>query len=317
MSTEETPTDLTIRHTYADGTVLDGDPRPHHQILKDVRWRYSRNVGTGGGWYVRGSRDKILDPYTVRDLHTLADRLRTVGFTVDVEVDNTPRAAADVEADKVDRADARRTALTAKAARLDTEAAGIYDAARTMGDAIPFGQPLLVDHYSYKRDRNYRARMVAKYDKAFSMMADARETARRAAWVGDPRNESIGTVMRRIDTLAAELRDLERKVDADWFAGQSEEWRDYILLKLTEVTGKLDHWEQVLVDREAAGEKVFRQADLKPGDQVRSSWGWGIVIKPNKKTVKVQWRVDGFAYNTEYSKIIDHRPAVEVTADAS
>lgn len=49
--------DLTITHTHADGTLLEGDPRPHHAALKTlgVGWRWSRNLGC---WYIRGSRDR-------------------------------------------------------------------------------------------------------------------------------------------------------------------------------------------------------------------------------------------------------------------
>jgi hypothetical protein len=144
MSTDEAPTDLTIRHTYADGTMLEGDCRPHHGIIKAAGWRWAPSLGQ---WIVRASRDSILPPTKVTALHRLADELRAVGFTVAVEINNTPRAAADVETDRAERADARRTALTVKAARLDTEAAATYKAARTMGDAIPFGQPLLTCEY--------------------------------------------------------------------------------------------------------------------------------------------------------------------------
>ena len=42
-----------------------------------------------------------------------------------------------------------------------------------MMDAIPTGQPLLVDHHSYKTDRNYR-------DRAWNKMGKAVETDKKA-----------------------------------------------------------------------------------------------------------------------------------------
>lgn len=45
-------------------------------------------------------------------------------------------------------------------------AASSHQAARKMGEAIPFGQPILIGHHSEKRDRNYRARIQSKYEKA-------------------------------------------------------------------------------------------------------------------------------------------------------
>ena len=41
-----------------------------------------------------------------------------------------------------------------------------------MMDAIPTGQPLLVDHHSYKTDRNYR-------DRAWNKMGKAVETDKK------------------------------------------------------------------------------------------------------------------------------------------
>jgi len=54
-----------------------------------------------------------------------------------------------------------------RAAKAGQQSDQLYTEARKMGEAIPLGQPMLVDHYSYKSDRNYRERMGNKYTKAF------------------------------------------------------------------------------------------------------------------------------------------------------
>ena len=44
-----------------------------------------------------------------------------------------------------------------------------------MAEAIPFGQPMMPDHHTYGRDRNYRNRMSRTYDRAFEGMDEAEE----------------------------------------------------------------------------------------------------------------------------------------------
>ena len=41
-----------------------------------------------------------------------------------------------------------------------------FKTSRKMGDAIPFGQPILVGHHSEKGDRNYRAKIQKKFENA-------------------------------------------------------------------------------------------------------------------------------------------------------
>jgi len=50
--------------------------------------------------------------------------------------------------------------------------------ARKMADVIPMGQPILVGHYSEKRDRNYRDRIWSKFEKA----GELEEKAKYYAW---------------------------------------------------------------------------------------------------------------------------------------
>ena len=78
----------------------------------------------------------------------------------------------------------RKERLEDRAAKLDTEAHTTFQQAKTMADAIPFGQPILVGHHSEGRDRRYRARYGAKFDKSMQLHKEAERTAQRAASVG-------------------------------------------------------------------------------------------------------------------------------------
>jgi hypothetical protein len=56
----------------------------------------------------------------------------------------------------------------------------LRDQAHRMADVIPFGQPILVGHYSEGRDRNYRAKIDNKFRKAMETGETAEYYRRRA-----------------------------------------------------------------------------------------------------------------------------------------
>ena len=61
------------------------------------------------------------------------------------------------------------------------EAAATLDRARSMADAIPLGQPILVGHHSEQRDRNYRGRIQSTYSKGFELDKTAQYYEEKAA----------------------------------------------------------------------------------------------------------------------------------------
>lgn len=78
----------------------------------------------------------------------------------------------------------RRQRYLDKADDLRREASQLLANARQMGSVIPFGQPILVGHYSERRDRNYRAKIARKYEKSFEASQQANHYAQKAASVG-------------------------------------------------------------------------------------------------------------------------------------
>lgn len=48
-----------------------------------------------------------------------------------------------------------------------------FDDAKKMSDVIPFGQPVMPDHHSYKSDISYRSRINKKYRKSFELESKA------------------------------------------------------------------------------------------------------------------------------------------------
>lgn len=78
----------------------------------------------------------------------------------------------------------RKAQLETRAQQAETQAAATYGRAREMGEAIPFGQPILVGHHSEGRDRNYRQRVHNTYGKAVELQKKAEQYADKAASVG-------------------------------------------------------------------------------------------------------------------------------------
>lgn len=81
--------------------------------------------------------------------------------------------------------EAKRERLEMRAERLAREADASFGMARKIGDMIPLGQPVLVDHYSAKGHR----RDIAKIDNAMRKGCDLQKAAQEAA----NRADSVGT----------------------------------------------------------------------------------------------------------------------------
>lgn len=79
---------------------------------------------------------------------------------------------------------ARRERYEALAAKAEQQSAALYETARQMAEAIPFGQPILVGHHSEGRDRRYRARIHDTFGKSFALQDKAKHYADKAAAVG-------------------------------------------------------------------------------------------------------------------------------------
>lgn len=65
------------------------------------------------------------------------------------------------------------------AEKKEAEGNALIARAHQMADQIPFGQPILVGHYSEKGDRNYRARINSTWDRGFETLKTAEHYERK------------------------------------------------------------------------------------------------------------------------------------------
>lgn len=280
---------ITIRHSDAEGTVVHGSAKGDGvwEILRGLGWKYRRVPG------IHLQRSRYKPPQRGR-IEAAAMALREVGHEVTVDIDAERMSFADAEAARAEAAEDRAERLDARAERVGAQANADYDRAHQMAEAIPFGQPMMPDHYSYGRDRRYRDKIHNTYGRAFAGMDEARELARRAAGVtGDRSTESVGTTLRRIKGLEAEERGVQGEI-----AGGLRGRRPYqyeakpaagarkarLEERLAEIGEQLAYWRAQLVERRAV---VFGPDDFQRGDFARGTHGWYEVLRVNKTSVTV------------------------------
>jgi hypothetical protein len=154
-----------------------------------------------------------------------------------------------------------------------------------MLDVIPFGQPILVGHYSEKGDRNYRDRAWNQRMKGAEEHEIAQKYQDKAERYGQKATgESPGLIYRRIQKLEADKRKMERnKAEAvEKHSQRGIEWADKWL---NEYNNRLT------VEREkykASGGIAIGTQQFKPGDIVYTRHGVGTIASISKKTARVK-----------------------------
>ena len=307
---------LIITHSPAEGTLILGTTRNDgtNTVLKANRWRWSRNLGS---WYIPSSRDR--SPKTFQINQTTRD-LREAGFEVTVEIDNSYRPAAEVEADKQHRAAQRAEALANKAAKRAQQAEAAHERADRALHALPEGgEPIKVGHHSENRHRNAIDRAHNTLGQAIAADEEAQQVSHRAqaAALATQRRHSPVTVANRIEKLEAELRSIQLRIDGVPTNGHpvTEAATGVRLARLehqkASLIDHLDYWKQVRDEQIASGQaRNYSQEKISAGDQIKVAGMWWTVARANKKTCTLyqdQQRGVISSYRAAYAKITDHR----------
>lgn len=163
---------LTITHTHAEGTLIDGTSRGDGsaEILKATGWRWSRNLGM---WFVPQTRLVSSPARAQRVVKLTVAALQSDGFTVEVEADwSIPVDSLEA---RIAQQEGRVAALGAKVAR-KVAAEAVADArAETAGNALPWGgEPIKIGHHSEGRHRRALEKAHATASKAAEAGRDTR-----------------------------------------------------------------------------------------------------------------------------------------------
>jgi hypothetical protein len=324
--------ELKITHSAAEGTLLAGTSRGDGvwdtikaaQASYKIRgWKWFRSLGMFGVSY---SRDKAPQ---LGLIDRTAEILREAGHTVTIEVDTAPRAMEEAEADRAEHMDERAYALNAKAGRKNAAADARHAAAQHIADGIPMGQPILVGHHSEKRHRADMRRIDSGMRAAIALEAEATTAAGRAASAEKhmQHREDPRRVARRIETLEAERRGVQRSIDGNTtrhLDGQgvpvyvfehppaTGRHLEQCVARAADLDEKIRYWKAFLAEEVKEGR--YNPVDLsviKPGDLVRYWGGWRKVVKVNKVTISVE---SGYSW-ADKVKVVDvlgHQPAPAV-----
>jgi hypothetical protein len=320
---------LRITHTAVDGTLLEGsskgdgawDAIKAAQKTYRIRgWKYFPSIRMIG---VMHSRDRAPQ---LGLIDVTADVLRDAGFEVEVAVDATPRAMEEAEADRAERMDDRAEALHDKADRKSTEADARHAGAQRIADGIPMGQPILVGHHSERRHRADMRRIDNGMRAAIALEGEAASAADRAASAEKhmQRRENPRRVARRVETLEAERRGVQRNLDGyvrNFRNGRGElyyvedhkpaegRWREQQLARAADLDEKIRYWKAFLDEEIAAGRyNPLDVSTIKKGDEIGSWAGWRKVLRVNAKTVSVESEWGG-RHLVKIDEITGHRPA--------
>lgn len=295
---------LTITHTAAEGTLIEGTSRGDGSgdILKRNGWRWSRNLGS---WFVPRSRDQRVKHHVI---DATRSQLAEAGFDVDVEIDEQARPTADVVADTRARATARAEHFDDVAAREQQRSNDLHARAREKASHIPFGQPILVGHHSEGRDRRFRASIARDHDRSHEAAVAATAAAHRADVARvTAREDSPVTVANRIQRLEAERRRWQRAGQGVTDAAYLEK-REYELGVLDE---RIAYWQGVRDEQIREGRAgQYSRETIAAGDAVLIRGQWHIVQRANPKSVTVHG-TPGMDNRAPYEHISDHRPARE------
>lgn len=295
---------LTIHHDYEGGTTVQGTTKGSkaHLALKNNRsWVWSRYAGA---WLLRSSRHRQSKRYAIDEIERV---LTELGYTVEREIDDAMPAVAEQEQDRAERMGQRVDRLDERAGKWAQKAAATRKKADDVFNNIPPGQPMLVDHYSYKADRNRRERAWDNLGKSIKQGEYADELARRAETASHhmgARNNPV-TVMNRIKELEAHRRRRERELAGEpgWLTdtdehGQeqqrwgirhpSEERAEYLRREITILVEQITYWTEVYVQLQADGKASTLGPDtVAKGDWVLYRDMWMRVRRVNKNSVTV------------------------------
>jgi hypothetical protein len=292
---------ITISHTHA-GTVILGSARGDgvYEIAHRCGFIYTRTAGI----HLRNSRDKDANQETIE---ACAAQLRAAGFEVSIDVDNTPRPAADREQDRHRRAAGRAQRLDKRAEQTAARANTAEAAARRVLDHIPAGQPMLTDHHSYSRDRNTRERALRRDDQARELSRTADAFADRAAAVrAHDAADTPRVITRRIDRLEAEQRRWQRNLDSAG-ASTGQAWREKAVRQIARLAEQIAHERAKLGDLADTGRFVaWGPHSIARHDVVKvGGSGWFRVTRVNAKTVSLD--TDAWPKTIRYDKIFGRR----------
>ncbi len=282
--------ELTICHDYEGGTTVVGTERDspaHHAIKGNRSWTWSRYAGA---WILRSSRHRRPK---LGDIALMERTLQKLGYTVTREINEAMPSVEEQEEDRAERMEERAELLSGRAESRGRESAGRRARADEVFDNIPFGQPEMPDHHSYRSDHNRRGRARANLGRSYELADEAAELSDQSATAARhmDRRQSPVTVGNRIEKLEADRRAVDsRLAGKGWLDGGRPEGeaRERLLAKAAELDEEITYWKGFYAKLQEEGRASTAGPDtVAKGDWVLVRGNWNRVRRVNKKSVSV------------------------------
>lgn len=159
-----------------------------------------------------------------------------------------------------------------------------------LASVIPFGQPMMPGHHSYRSDLSYRKKIwrqtdlfVAFYKKA-EWLENRAEGSRRL----QRSRGSISAMQNRLDRLQADLRSFRRGYQEGLEKGAGEEELNYYRRHMTILANEIIPLQAGIAERGGLPiDKIEQERPLQPGDYILIHGHARFVVKVNQKTIKV------------------------------
>jgi hypothetical protein len=194
---------------------------------------------------------------------------------------------------KQERAAERAERFEDRADNKERESTNLYNSAHKMADCIPFGQPILVGHYSEGRDRRFRDRISRTFERAFEAGDTAKYYARRAecarATADGAQYSNPRYLGNRIKETKAEIAVLENRLQGKFYHYSEPkpidpEYAERLTALLDEQYEKMEFYQHCL---ETCGREIFSKETLKGKQAVKIRGRWEQIVKLNPTTVAV------------------------------
>lgn len=274
--------DILIEHTHEGGSLVHGTTRTdgtrHVFAATGDGWRFSRTIGPDGAWYLPRTRDRNADRSR---LDRLATALRGAGHTVQVQVDDTRRDPAVIEADRDQRSAGRVARYTELADARHHRGQARLDHVQQRRSAIPLGQPVISDRYAGFLRRLNRSEDIGRADLA---VGDHYWRRARAAESTLWHRHNARVTTRRIERLQTEQRVWQRNHDTS----TDPEYQARAAGEIERLDAAIWFWRSELARLEADGVyTAWTREHFRVGDEARIGGTWYPVRRVNAKTVTV------------------------------
>jgi hypothetical protein len=280
---------IRVEHT-GDGTLVHGTDKDDLEIraaLREARFKFSRNLDA---WFLPRPWSYAVRSQRVRQFVTVVEAL---GREVDVEERRArERSSAEIETDRVARAEARAERMADRSTASSAAAAASFAEAQAVQEMIPPGQPILVGHHSERRHRKDLEKIDRKLDAGVEASRAAETYERRAdsAAYEARKNENPALIKRRLERLEADRRRIDRRIDGSydpWAKPAEPAERERLGQEAADLDEQIAFQRGLLASAETERGRLWRREDFRIGDEVLYHGTWYPVKRVNPKSLSI------------------------------